>query len=30
MMPNFGMGVRFLNLSGEGRAAIEALVREQG
>ena len=26
----FGMGVRFLNLSGEGRAAIEALVREQG
>ena len=30
MMPSFGMGVRFLNLSGEGRAAIEALVREQG
>jgi hypothetical protein len=30
MMPNFGMGVRFLNLSGEGRAAIEALIREQG
>jgi hypothetical protein len=29
-MPNFGMGVRFLNLSGEGRAAIEALIREQG
>jgi hypothetical protein len=29
-MPQFGMGVRFLNLSGEGRAAIEALVREQG
>jgi hypothetical protein len=28
-MPQFGMGVRFLNLSGEGRAAIEALVREQ-
>ena len=30
MMPSFGMGVRFLNLSGEGRAAIEALIREQG
>ncbi len=29
-MPQFGMGVRFLNLPGEGRAAIEALVREQG
>lgn len=29
-MPNFGMGVRFLDLSDEGRAAIEALVREQG
>jgi hypothetical protein len=29
-MPHFGMGVRFLNLPGEGRAAIEALVREQG
>jgi len=29
-MPHFGMGVRFLNLSGEGRAAIEALIREQG
>jgi hypothetical protein len=29
-MPQFGMGVRFLNLSGEGRAAIEALIREQG
>jgi hypothetical protein len=28
-MPSFGMGVRFLDLSGEGRAAIEALVREQ-
>ena len=30
MMPQFGMGVRFLDLSGEDRAAIEALVREQG
>ena len=29
-MPSFGMGVRFLDLSGEGRAAIEALIREQG
>jgi hypothetical protein len=29
-MPHFGMGVRFLNLSGEGRAAIEAFIREQG
>jgi hypothetical protein len=29
-MPQFGMGVRFLDLSGEGRAAIEALIREQG
>jgi hypothetical protein len=29
-MPQFGMGVRFLNLSGEGRAAIEALIKEQG
>jgi hypothetical protein len=29
-MPQFGMGVRFLNLSGEARAAIEALIREQG
>jgi hypothetical protein len=28
-MPQFGMGVRFLNLSSEGRAAIEALIREQ-
>jgi hypothetical protein len=28
-MPGFGMGVRFLELSGESRAAIEALVREQ-
>ncbi len=27
-MPSFGMGVRFLDLSGEGRAAIEALVSE--
>ena len=25
-MPQFGMGVRFLNLSGDARAAIEALV----
>jgi len=29
-MPQFGMGVRFLDLSGESRAAIEALVRDQG
>ena len=29
-MPNFGMGVRFLDLADEGRAAIEALIREQG
>jgi hypothetical protein len=29
-MPQFGMGVRFLNLSGESRAAIETLIREQG
>jgi PilZ domain len=29
-MPNFGMGVRFLDLPGEARAAIEALIREQG
>ena len=29
-MPQFGMGVRFLDLSGESRAAIEALVKEQG
>jgi hypothetical protein len=29
MMPQFGMGVRFLDLSGEDRAAIEALIREQ-
>jgi hypothetical protein len=28
-MPQFGMGVRFVDLSGEGRAAIEALIREQ-
>jgi hypothetical protein len=27
-MPSFGMGVRFLDLSGEGRAAIEALISE--
>lgn len=25
-MPQFGMGVRFLNLSGDARAAIQALV----
>jgi len=30
VMPQFGMGVRFLDLSDEGRAAIEALIREQG
>lgn len=30
MMPQFGMGVRFLDLSGEGRAAIEALISGQG
>ena len=29
-MPQFGMGVRFLNLPPEARAAIEAMVREQG
>jgi hypothetical protein len=29
-MPQFGMGVRFLELSGEDRAAIEALIRAQG
>jgi hypothetical protein len=29
-MPQFGMGVRFLYLSGEGRAAIEALIGERG
>jgi hypothetical protein len=29
-MPQFGMGVRFLDLPGESRAAIEALIREQG
>jgi hypothetical protein len=29
-MPQFGMGVRFLDPSGESRAAIEALIREQG
>ena len=29
-MPQFGMGVRFLGLSAESRAAIEALIREQG
>jgi hypothetical protein len=29
-MPQFGMGVRFLDLSPEGRAAITALVKEQG
>jgi hypothetical protein len=30
LMPQFGMGVRFLELSGEDRAAIEALIRAQG
>jgi hypothetical protein len=29
-MPQFGMGVRFLGLSAEARAAIEMLIREQG
>jgi hypothetical protein len=29
-MPQFGMGVRFLGLSAEARAAIETLIREQG
>ena len=29
-MPQFGMGVRFLNLSGEGRAAIEAAAQGAG
>jgi hypothetical protein len=29
-MPQFGMGVRFLGLPGEGRLAIEALIKEQG
>jgi hypothetical protein len=29
-MPQFGMGVRFLDLPDEGRAAIEALLKEQG
>jgi hypothetical protein len=29
-MPQFGMGVRFVNLSPEGRAAIAAFVKEQG
>ena len=28
-MPQFGMGVRFLEVTPEGRAAIEALVRAQ-
>ncbi len=28
-MPGFGMGVRFTDLSGESRAAIDALVRGQ-
>ena len=28
-MPQFGMGVRFLELPPEGRAAIESLLREQ-
>jgi hypothetical protein len=30
LMPQFGMGVRFLELSGEDRAAIEALIKAQG
>ena len=29
-MPQFGMGVRFLELSAEGRAAIERLLAAQG
>ena len=29
-MPQFGMGVRFLELSADGRAAIERLLKEQG
>ena len=29
-MPQFGMGVRFLELSAEGRVAIESLLKEQG
>ena len=29
-MPQFGMGVRFLELSAEGHAAIERLLKEQG
>jgi len=29
-MPQFGMGVRFLEMSAEGRAAIESLLKEQG
>ena len=29
-MPSFGMGVRFLDLSPENRAAIESLVSGQG
>ena len=29
-MPQFGMGVRFLEVSPEGRAAIERLLQEQG
>jgi len=29
-MPQFGMGVRFVSLSPEGRAAIAALLKEQG
>jgi len=29
-MPQFGMGVRFLELSPAGRAAIEGLLKESG
>jgi len=29
-MPQFGMGVRFLELSAEGRVAIEGLLKGQG
>jgi hypothetical protein len=28
-MPQFGMGVRFLEMTPEGREAIEALVKAQ-